>query len=63
MLCCLVIKGHTYLNKPVGKSSKNTKSEVFFKDFYIHIHILIYSHFLKKFLKKKHFTFLGVGCF
>ena len=26
-------KGHTYLRKPVGKSSKSTKSEVFLKEF------------------------------
>ena len=27
-------KGHTYLRKPVGKSSKSTKSEVFLKEFF-----------------------------
>ena len=32
--CCVVTKGHTYFAKPVGKSSKSTKSEVFLKEFF-----------------------------
>ena len=32
--CCVVTKGHTYSNKPVGKSSESTKSEVFVEDFF-----------------------------
>ena len=32
--CCAVTKGHTYLGKPVGKSSKSTKSEFFLKEFF-----------------------------
>ena len=30
--CCVETKGHTCLSKPVGKSSKSTKSEVFLKE-------------------------------
>ena len=32
--CYVVIKSHTYLRKPAGKCSKNTKSEVFLKEFF-----------------------------
>ena len=32
--CCVVTKGHTYLSKPVGKSSKSTKSKVFLGEFF-----------------------------
>ena len=32
--CGVVTKGHTYLSKPVGKSSKSTKSKVFLKEFF-----------------------------
>ena len=30
----MVTKGHVYLSKPVGKSSKSTKSEVFLQEFF-----------------------------
>ena len=33
-MLCVVTKGHTYLNKPVDKRSKSTKSEVFLKNFF-----------------------------
>ena len=61
----MVTKGHTYLNKPVCKSSKSKKSEVFFKEFFNKFEdigkqqLLMHSHFLKKFLTETlHFS----GC-
>ena len=50
-------KGHTYFKKPVSKSSKSAKSEVFLKDYFSKFEdigkqqLLMHLHFLKKFLK------------
>ena len=32
--CCVATKGHIYLSKPAGESSKSTKSEVFLKELF-----------------------------
>ena len=43
--CCVETKGHTYLGKPAGKSSKSTKSEVFLKEVLINLRTLASNNY------------------
>ena len=65
-LCCVVIKGYTYLGKPVGKSSKSTTNEVFLRNFSINLRVLAsnndwYIHISWKKSQQKHFEIVVIN--
>ena len=45
----MVTKDHTYLKKPVGKSTESIKSEVFLLDFLINLTILASNNYTDAF--------------